>query len=113
MSATDASRRTRVFKGQIEAVSHQWVRQFAHLDADRRRTHRCIETLLDMEDPDAHKAALAGLYGYEILNRAIGQIDGDLRFFGLQPPSPNLEGWTMHQCLLKQYAKAQPRAVDT
>jgi len=70
MSATDASRRTRVFKGQIEAVSHQWVRQFAHLDADRRRTHRCIETLLDMEDPDAHKAALAGLYGYEILNRA-------------------------------------------
>ena len=93
-------------------MSHQWVRQFAQLDADRRSAYRCIETLLDMEDPDAYKAALAGLYGYEILNRAIGQIDGDLRFFGLQPPSPNLEGWAMHHCLLKQYAKAQPRAVD-
>ena len=39
-------------------------------------------------------------------------IDGDLRFFGLQCPGPNLEGCAMHQCLLKQYEKAHPVAVD-
>jgi len=39
-------------------------------------------------------------------------IDGDLRFFGLQSPGLNLEGCAMHRCLLKQYEKAHPVAVD-
>jgi ribosomal protein S12 methylthiotransferase accessory factor len=88
------------------------VGQFAQLQPDHRRTYRSIETLLEMEDPDAHEAALVGLYGDETLDRATDLIDGDLRFFGLQSPGPNLEGCAMHQCLLKQYEKAHPVAVD-
>ena len=89
--------------GDIEAIREgcEWVRQFAQLDAGRRRTYRCIETLLEMEDPDAHEAALVGLYGDETLDRATDLIDGDLRFFGLQSPGPNLDGCVMHQCLLE------------
>jgi hypothetical protein len=41
--------------GDTDAIREgcEWVRQFEQLDAGRRRTYRCIETLLDMEDPDA------------------------------------------------------------
>jgi len=100
--------------GDLEAIREgcDWVRQFAQLDAGRRRTYRCIETLLEMEDPDAHEAALVGLYGDETLDRATDLIDGDLRFFGLQSPGPNLDGCAMHQCLLKQYEKAHPVTVN-
>ena len=100
--------------GDVDAIREgcEWVRQFAQLDAGRRRTYRCIETLLDMEDPDAHEAALVSLYGDETLDQATDMIDGDLRFFGLQSPGLNLEGCAMHQCLLKQYEKAHPNAVD-
>jgi ribosomal protein S12 methylthiotransferase accessory factor len=98
--------------GDVDAIREgcEWVRQFAQIDAGRRRTYRCIETLLEMDDPDAHEAALVGLYGDETLDQATDLIDGDLRFFGLQSPGLNLEGCAMHQCLLQQYEKAHPVA---
>jgi ribosomal protein S12 methylthiotransferase accessory factor len=65
-----------------------------------------------MEDPDSHEAALVGLYGDETLDRATDLIDGDLRFFGLQSPGPNLDGCVTHQCLLEQYEKAHPVTVN-
>jgi len=61
---------------------------------------------------DANETALVGLYGDETLDQATDLIDGDLRFFGLQPPGLNLEGCAMYQCLLKQYEKVHPVAVD-
>jgi ribosomal protein S12 methylthiotransferase accessory factor len=66
-----------------------------------------------MDDPDAHEAALFGLYCNETLDRAIDLIDGDLRFFGLQTPGLNLQGCAMYQCLLKQYEKTHTVAVDS
>jgi ribosomal protein S12 methylthiotransferase accessory factor len=66
----------------------------------------CIETLLDMEDPDAYEAALVGLYGDETLDLATDLIDGEMRFFGLQSPGLNLEGCDLHQRLIKQYEKS-------
>jgi hypothetical protein len=45
------------------------VGQFAQPKPDHHRTYRSIETLLKMEDPDAHEAALVGLYGDETLDR--------------------------------------------
>jgi ribosomal protein S12 methylthiotransferase accessory factor len=62
---------------------------------------------------DAHETALVGPYGDETLVQATDLIDCDLRFFGLQSPGLNLEGCAMHQCLLKQYQKAHPVAVNT
>ena len=93
--------------GDMDAVSEgcEWVRSFEQLDATRRRTYSCIETLLEMEDPDAYEAALVGLYGDDTLDLATDLIDGEIRFFGLKSPGLNLEGCDLHQRLLKQYAK--------
>ncbi|MGB9495164.1 MAG: 30S ribosomal protein S12 methylthiotransferase accessory factor YcaO [Azonexus sp.] len=88
----------------------EWVRQFAQLDGGRRRTYRCIETLLEMDDPDRHEAALLALYGEETLDQATDLIDGDLRFFGLPSPGLDLAGCATHQCLLRQYEKAHATA---
>ena len=100
--------------GDSDAIREgcEWVRQFEQLDAARRRTYQCIETLLDMEDPDVYEAALVGLYGHETLDRATGLLDGEIRFFSLQSPGMNLDGCELHQRLLTQYEKAHPAAVD-
>jgi len=94
--------------GDIDAVREgcEWVGQFEQLDAARRRTYRCIETLLQLDDPDAYEAALVGLYGDETLDQATDLIDGDQRFFGLQSPGLNLQDCDLHQRLLKEYEKA-------
>ncbi len=93
--------------GDIDAVREgcEWVRQFAQLDAARRRTYRCVATLLDMVDADACEGALVALYGDETLDQASDLIDGDLRFFGLESPGLNLDGCEVHRRLIKEYAK--------
>ncbi|MDP3537646.1 MAG: 30S ribosomal protein S12 methylthiotransferase accessory factor YcaO [Azonexus sp.] len=100
--------------GDMDAVREgcEWVRQFEQLDATRRRTYGCIETLLAMDNPDAHEAALVGLYGDETLDLATDLIDGDIRFFGLKSPGLNLEGCDLHQRLLQEYEKAHSAAVN-
>lgn len=100
--------------GDSDAIREgcEWVRQFEQLDAARRRTYQCIETLLDMEDPDVYEAALVGLYGHETLDLATDLLDGEIRFFSLQSPGMNLDGCELHQRLLTQYEKAHPAAVD-
>lgn len=85
----------------------EWVRLFDQLDAGRRRTYQCIATLLTLDDPNAYEAALVSLYGEETLDQAADLIDGELRFFGLASPGPDLQGCTLHQSLLAEYAKAR------
>lgn len=99
--------------GDTEAILEgcEWVRQFEQLDAGRRRTYQCIATLLEMEDPDAHEAALVSLYGDETLDMATDLIDREVRFFGLASPGLGLHGCQLHQRLLAEYAKAHPAAV--
>lgn len=99
--------------GDREAVRDgcEWVRRFEQLDATRRRTYQCIETLLDLDDPDAYEGALVSLYGDETLDLASDLIDGELRFFGLRSPGMDLAGCDLHQRLLKEYAKAHGLAV--
>jgi ribosomal protein S12 methylthiotransferase accessory factor len=100
--------------GDTDAVHEgcEWVRSFEQLDATRRRTYHCIETLLEMDDPDAYEAALVGLYGDDTLDLATDLIDGEVRFFGLQSPGLNLEGCDLHRRLLKEYEKAHAVAVN-
>lgn len=99
--------------GDREAVREgcEWVRRFEQLDATRRRTYQCIETLLDLDDPDAYEGALVSLYGDETLDLASDLIDGEQRFFGLRSPGMDLAGCDLHQRLLKEYAKAHGLAV--
>ena len=83
----------------------EWIRQFAQIDAGRRRVYHCIATLLAMDDPNACEAALVSLYGDETLDMATDLIDGDLRFFALPSPGLDLAGCELHQRLLGEYAK--------
>ncbi len=94
--------------GDMDAVREgcEWIRQFEQLNADRRRTYRCIATLLEMEDPNLYEEALATLYGDETLDLATDLIDGEVRFFGLQSPGMSLQGCELHQSLLAEYVKA-------
>ena len=96
--------------GDSDAIREgcEWVRQFDQLDAGRRRTYRCIETLLDMDDPDSYEGTLAALFGDDTLDMASDLIDGEVRFFGLQSPGLQLDGCELHQRLLREYAKAHP-----
>ncbi len=94
--------------GDADAILEgcEWVRQFDQIDAGRRRVYRCIATLLEMPDPNACEDALVSLYGEETLDLATDLIDGEVRFFGLVSPGPELEGCALHQRLLAEYAKA-------
>ncbi|WP_374278762.1 30S ribosomal protein S12 methylthiotransferase accessory factor YcaO [Azonexus sp.] len=90
----------------------EWIRQFDQLDAGRRRVYRCIATLLEMDDPNPYEDALVDLYGDETLDLATDLIDGEVRFFGLASPGPDLEGCELHRRLLAEYAKTYPLAVN-
>ena len=85
----------------------EWIRQFEQLDAMRRRVYQCIATLLDMEDPNIFEDALISLFGEETLDMATDLIDGEIRFFGLASPGPELAGCTLHQQLVQEYLKVQ------
>ena len=99
--------------GDTEAVLEgcEWVRQFEQLDAGRRRVYQCVATLLALDDPDSYEAALLSLYGEETLDMAADLIDGEVRFFGLVSPGPDLDGCKLHRRLLAEYAKVHPGVV--
>jgi len=90
-----------------EAVEEgcQWVRQFDQLDPDRRQVYRCVETLLQMEDPAAYQASLLSLFGNYTLTTAQAMLRGEERFFGLDAPGHDLAGCVTHQRLLRAYRK--------
>ncbi|MCK6391774.1 MAG: YcaO-like family protein [Azonexus sp.] len=85
----------------------EWIRQFEQIDTQRRRVYRCIAALLELDDPNAYEAALVSLYGDDTLDLATDLIDGELRFFGLPSPGPNLDGCVLHGQLLAEYEKVQ------
>ncbi len=96
-----------------------WVNQFGQLNAARKLVYRCVETLLQLDEPDEDgeyesgeeltqhnfTAALISLYGANTLAQAQALINGELRFFGLDAPGLNLAGCDMHQRLLAAYHK--------
>ncbi|MFN3785653.1 MAG: 30s ribosomal protein S12 methylthiotransferase accessory protein YcaO, partial [Thiothrix sp.] len=87
----------------------QWIRCFEQIHPVRRRVYRCIETLLEMEDPADYAANLALLYGAETLEQARALLAGRLRFWGIAAPTLALHGCQLHQSLLAAYAKVQDR----
>ena len=93
--------------GDTDAVLEgcEWIRQFGQIDAGRRRVYQCIATLLGLADPNACEDALLSLYGEETLDLASDLIDGEIRFFGLVSPGPDLQGCTLHRQLLAEYAR--------
>ena len=82
-----------------------WVRNFAQLNAQRRRVYRCIESLLNLSDAALYTDALHQLYGVQALQQAQALLTREQRFFGLHSPGLDLEGCDMHQRLLAAYGK--------
>lgn len=86
-----------------------WVRNFEEIDAERRRTYRCVESLvkLDADDGDGvlYGVAMEHLYGAETLRLALALLDGELRFFGEPSLGLQLSDCDTHQSLLAAYGK--------
>ncbi|MBU0657003.1 MAG: YcaO-like family protein [Gammaproteobacteria bacterium] len=83
----------------------QWIRHFEQINDDRRRAYRCVEALLDMDEPEGYAPNLGLLYGETALHQAQALLDGSQRFWGIAVPTLELQGCHMHQKLLSAYHK--------
>ena len=83
----------------------QWVRHFEQLNEERRHVYRCIEALLDMDNPEDYADNMVLLYGQTCYEQARDLLSGKLRFWGISAPTLELKGFDMHQRLLTAYRK--------
>ncbi|SKA75263.1 ribosomal protein S12 methylthiotransferase accessory factor [Thiothrix eikelboomii] len=86
----------------------QWIQYFDQLPAERARTYRCVETLLQLESNEAYLAHLQLIYGASSLANAQALIKGELRFWNLASPDLSLATCVLHQSLLTAYQKVHP-----
>ena len=84
-----------------------WISQFGQLNEERRRVYRCIENILQLEDPKRYDANLRLLFGAETLKQAYALVNREQQFFGLNTLGANMEGSEMHRRLLSAYEKVQ------
>jgi len=85
-----------------------WINHFAQVNAERRRVYRCIESLLKLCDSgeyEPYRSSLASFYGYTALRQAEALLLREERFFGIQAPGRELNGFAMHHRLLDAYDK--------
>lgn len=61
-----------------------------------------LDGSLELQD---YRANLTRMFGQEIIDAAIGSMDGTLRFYGLTPTNLQLEGLDKHQRLIDSYKK--------
>ena len=95
--------------GDKEAIREgcEWARHFDQIDASRLLVYRCIETLLDLGNADAHRTALSHLYGGATLASAEAMLLREQRFFDIAAPGMDLKGCDLHRRLLAAYAKVR------
>ena len=95
--------------GDVDAALEgcAWISQFGQLNEERGRVYRCIENLLQLEDPRQYDANLRLLFGAETLTKAYALINREQQFFGLNTLGANMEGSQMHRRLLSAYEKVQ------
>ncbi len=98
--------------GDIEQ-SAEWVDWCLHMDqltVCRLHLYNCLKVLLDIEldesrDYQDYAEGLAQLYGKEYLSICLKVFNGSETFHGLHSPGLSLDGFEMHQELLKGYAR--------
>ena len=61
-----------------------------------------LDESLELQD---YKSNLTRMFGQEIIDAAIGSMDGTVRFYGLTPTNLQLEGLDKHQRLIDSYKK--------
>ena len=82
-----------------------WIHHYQQMNPARGLVYRCIESLMNLEDIDAHRRSLALLYGAETVRQAEALLDREEKFFGLDTLGPDMQGSAMHQSLLLAYDK--------
>jgi len=98
--------------GDIEQAT-DWVDWCLHMDqltVCRLHLYNCLKAMLDIKqdesrDYEDYAEALAQLYGKEYVSISMKILQGSEIFHGLHSPGLTLEGFEMHQELLKGYAK--------
>ena len=83
-----------------------WIHHYRQLSQPRRLVYRCIENLLNLDEPGDYHHSLALLYGAETLRQAQALLAREERFFGLYKLGPDMEGSEIHGKLLAAYDKA-------
>jgi ribosomal protein S12 methylthiotransferase accessory factor len=98
--------------GDIEQAS-EWVDWCLHMDqltVCRLHIYNCLKVLLDLKLDDLrefedYEDGLNKLYGREYVSICKKVLDGTETFHGLHSPGLSLEGFELHNELLKGYAK--------
>jgi len=84
-----------------------WISQFGQLGEERSRVYRCVENILQLEDPKPYSTSLKLLFGEKTLAQAYALVNREEQFFGLNTLGVNMEGSQMHRQLLIAYEKVQ------
>lgn len=79
---------------------------------ERLNFMRCLIASLELaqdenRDPAEYRRAFGFIYGNAITEAVWSSITGDIRFFGLEAPEPDLTSFSAHQKLLGSYHKLQ------
>lgn len=84
--------------------------QYNDNTVQRTLFYRAVEAVLEISlDEDLelqdYRYNLGRMYGEDVITAVIGSVQGDVRFYGLEPTSMKLEGLDRHLRLLDSYKK--------
>ena len=82
-----------------------WIHHFNDLAPARRLVHRCIESMLNVDNVDDYRRSPVPLYGADTERQAEALLNRNERFFGLDTLGPDMQGSAMHRTLLETYDK--------
>jgi len=97
--------------------SAEWVDWCLHLDQlsqARHQLYHCLSLLLAIEDRqfESLKQSLQQLFGEHTVQYAVEISTAERRFTGLHFPGLSLQGFELHQKLLKGYRKLQQAKIN-
>uniref|UniRef100_UPI0040558611 OsmC domain/YcaO domain-containing protein n=1 Tax=Orrella sp. TaxID=1921583 RepID=UPI0040558611 len=92
--------------------------QYNDNTVDRRLFYQAVSAVLEilLDDDlvlDDYTVNLRRMFSDERMGAVLGSIDGTVKFYGLTPISPQLEGLERHQRLLDSYRKLQAARAKT
>lgn len=85
---------------------------FNDSSSERKKFYQVLGVVLDITLDDNLELSdflpnLTKMYGSELLAHAVGSVNGEVRFYGMNPTDLNLSGLDKHQRLIESYKKLQ------
>jgi ribosomal protein S12 methylthiotransferase accessory factor len=93
--------------GDVETAREgcDWIHHYRQMNQARWLVYRCVEALLNFDEPANFTHSLTLFYGAETQRQAQALVDRKERFFGLVTLGADFEGSAMHSNLLAAYDK--------